>query len=85
MDETWSFYHGKQHQIGLWFGSREHCNLDKLKELLLPLNLGKVYTDGNYAYYERIDAEVLVVSKKNTQKIGSCAKIIALSFPNPEH
>jgi len=83
MDEMWSFYHDKQHQIWLWwamdhdtgeavafwFGSREHCNLDTLLELLLPLNLGKVYTDGNYAYYERIDSEVLVVSKKNTQKI----------------
>jgi insertion element IS1 protein InsB len=83
MDEMWSFYHSKKHQIWLWwaidhdtgeavaywFGSREHGNLDKLLELLLPLNIGKVYTDGNYAYYERIDSEVLVVSKKNTQKI----------------
>ncbi|MDR3110766.1 MAG: hypothetical protein LBU65_13945 [Planctomycetaceae bacterium] len=31
--------------------------------------MGKVYTDGNYAYYERFDSETLVVSKKNTQKI----------------
>jgi insertion element IS1 protein InsB len=83
MDEMWSFYHDKSHQIWLWwaidhytgeavaywFGSREHCNLDKLLELLSPLNLGTVYTDGNYAYYERVDSEVLVVSKKNTQKI----------------
>ena len=83
MDEMWSFYHDKRHQIWLWwaidhdtgevvafwFGSREHCNLDKLLELLLPLNIGKVYTDGNYAYYEKFDSEVLVVSKKNTQKI----------------
>ena len=38
-------------------------------ELLVPLHLGKVHTDGNYAYYERVDAEMLVVSKKNTQKI----------------
>jgi len=83
MDEMWSFYHSKEHQIWLWwamdhdsgeaiafwFGTREHDNLDKLLELLAPLTLGKVYTDGNYAYYERIDSEVLVVSKKNTQKI----------------
>ena len=83
MDEMWSFYHDKEHQIWLWwaidhdtgeavafwFGTREHNNLDKLLELLEPLNIGKVYTDGNYAYYEKIDAAVLVVSKKNTQRI----------------
>jgi insertion element IS1 protein InsB len=83
MDEMWSFYGDKSHQIWLWwaidhdtsetvafwFGSREHSNLDKLLELLEPLNLEKVYTDGNYAYYERVASEVLVVSKKNTQKI----------------
>jgi IS1 family transposase len=65
MDEMWSFYHDKKHQIRLWwaidhesgeaiafwFGTREHENLDKLLELLAPLNLGKVYTDGNYAYF----------------------------------
>jgi len=83
MDEMWSFYHDKRHQIWLWwaidhdtgeavafwFGSREHGNLDKLLELLVPLNIEKVYTDGNYAYYQRVSAEVLVVSKKNLQKI----------------
>ena len=83
MDEMWSFYHDKKHQLWLWwaidhetgeviafwFGTREHKNLDKLLELLIPLNIGKVYTDGNYAYYERFSPEVLVVTKKNTQKI----------------
>ena len=83
MDEMWSFYQNKKHQIWLWwaidhetgaviafwFGTREHKNLDKLLEMLEPLNLGKVYTDGNYAYYERFSPEVLVVTKKNTQKI----------------
>jgi insertion element IS1 protein InsB len=83
MDEMWSFYHDKTHEIWLWwaidhesgetiafwFGTREHEHLDKLLELLKPLNLGKVYTDGNYAYYERFSSEVLVVTKKNTQKI----------------
>jgi insertion element IS1 protein InsB len=83
MDEMWSFYGDKGHQlwlwwamdhdsgevIGYWFGTREHNNLDKLKALLLPLNIEKVYTDGNYAYVERFSAKVLVVSKKNTQKI----------------
>jgi insertion element IS1 protein InsB len=83
MDEMWSFYHDKTHQIWLWwaidhqtgeviafwFGTREHKNLDKLLELLRPLNIGNVYTDGNYAYYERFSPEVLTVTKKNTQRI----------------
>ena len=83
MDEMWSFYYDKSHQIWLWwaidhdtgeivaywFGTREHKNLDKLIELLAPLNIGKVYADGNYAYFERFDSSTLVVTKKNTQKI----------------
>ncbi|MDR0759745.1 MAG: hypothetical protein LBF74_06500, partial [Treponema sp.] len=83
MDEMWSFYPDKKHQIRLWwaidhhtgevvafrFGTREHKNLDKLLELLKPLNRGKVYTDGNYAYYERFSPEVLTVTKEKTQKI----------------
>ncbi|MDR1220916.1 MAG: IS1 family transposase [Treponema sp.] len=28
-----------------------------------------VYTDSNYAYYERFSSEALTVTKKNTQKI----------------
>ena len=84
MDEMWSFYHDKKRQIWLWravdhgtggviafwFGTREHKNLDKLPELLKPLNLGKVYTDGNYAYYERFSSEVLVVTKKTLKKLN---------------
>ncbi|MDR3110103.1 MAG: IS1 family transposase [Planctomycetaceae bacterium] len=31
--------------------------------------IGNVYTDGNYAYYERFDSDTLVVSKKNSQQI----------------
>ena len=83
MDEMWSFCHDKEHQIWLWwaidhdtgvaiaywFGTREHENLDKLIELLTPLEIGKVYTDGNYAYINRFPEEQLVVTKKNTQKI----------------
>jgi insertion element IS1 protein InsB len=79
----WSFYHDQGHQIWLWwaidresgeviafwFGTREHKNLDKLMELVEPLKIGKVYTDGNYEYYERFSPEVMVVTKKNTQKI----------------
>jgi len=83
MDEMWSFYHDKSNQIWLWwaidhdtgdvaaywFGTREHKNLDKLIELLTPLEIGAVYTDGNYAYFKRFSDDVLVVSKRNTQKI----------------
>ena len=83
MDEMWSFYHDKKHQmwlwwaidhdigevIAFWFGTREHKNLDELKRLLEPLNIGNVYTDGNYnyAYFERFSN--VIISKKNTQKI----------------
>ena len=83
MDEMWGFYGDKGDQLWLWwamdhdtgvviaywFGTREHSNLDKLKVLLVPLKLEKVYTDGNYAYVERFSSAVLVVSKKNTKKI----------------
>ena len=83
MDEMWSYYHDKSHQIWLWwavdhdtntplayvFGSREHKYLDELLELLEPFNLGKVYTDGNFAYESRIDEEKHIIGKTNTQKI----------------
>jgi insertion element IS1 protein InsB len=82
-DEMRSFYRDKKHQIWLWraighgngeviafwFGAGERKNLDRLLELLKPLNIGDVYTDGNYAYCERFPPEVLTVTKKNTQKI----------------
>ena len=63
MDEMWSFYHDKSHQIwGQWwaedhatntpltftFSTRERKNLDKLFELLKPFPIGKVYTDHNF-------------------------------------
>jgi insertion element IS1 protein InsB len=83
MDEQRSFYHGKSPQIWLWravdhesgeviafwFGTREHHRLDTLKELLSPLKIGTVGTDGNDAYVERCASEVRVVPKRNTQKI----------------
>ena len=52
-----------------WFGTREHENLNKLIELLSPLEIGTIYTDGNYAYFKLFPEEKLVVSKKDTQKI----------------
>ena len=83
MDEMWSFYHDKKHQIWLWwavehrtntpiafvFGTREHKYLDELLLLLKPYSIGKVYTDNNFAYSNKIDKDKLVIGKKNTQKI----------------
>ena len=83
MDEMWSYYHDKSHQIWLWwavdhatntplaftFGTREHKNLDELLALLEPFPIGKVYTDNHFAYQKRIPAEQLITGKKNTQKI----------------
>ena len=88
MDEMWSFFHDKKHQIWLWwaidhdtgeviaywFGTREHKNLDELKRLISPLNIGNVYIDGNYTYFERF--ENVIVSKKNTQKYRKKASFI---------
>ncbi|MDR3108414.1 MAG: hypothetical protein LBU65_01825 [Planctomycetaceae bacterium] len=72
----------------------EHGNLDKLLELLSPLEIGKVYSDGNYAYYERFDSDTLVVSKKNTQNIERkhlslrawCSRLVrkGIRFPKTE-
>ena len=83
MDEMWSFYHDKSHQIWLWwaidhaantplaftFGTREHKNLDDLLALLQPFPIRRVYTDNNIAYHKRIPAEQHTTWKRNTQKI----------------
>jgi insertion element IS1 protein InsB len=83
MDEMWSFYHDKGQQIWLWwaidhdtgvviaywFGTKEHKNLDELMKLLSPLSISRVYADGNEVYATRFSSKVLVVSKKNLQKI----------------
>jgi len=83
MDEMWSFYYSKDHQIWLWwaidhdtgeviaywFGSREHNNLGELKKLLSPLQIEIVYSDGNSAYSKGFSSKVLIVSKSNLQKI----------------
>lgn len=83
MDEMWSFYHDKQHQIWLWwavdhetntplaytFGTREYKYLDKLLDLLKPFNIGTVYADNNFAYESRVTDKTLISGKKNTQKI----------------
>ena len=83
MDEMWSFYHDKAHQLWLWwaidhktntplaytFGTREHKYLDELLELLKPFHIGTVYADANFAYESKIPKGHLVTGKRNTQKI----------------
>ena len=83
MDEMWSYYHDKSHQVWLWwavdhetnvplaytFGTREHKYLDQLLGLLEPFSIGTVYADNNYAYQEKLSPDKLVSGKKNTQKI----------------
>ena len=83
MDEMWSFYHDKGHQLWLWwavehktniplayvFGTREHKYSDELLKLLKPFSIGTVYADNNYAYKDKIPEAELITGKKNTQKI----------------
>ena len=83
MDEMWSYYHDKSHQVWLWwavdhetnvplaytFGTREHKYLDELLSLLKPFPIGTVYADNNYAYQDKLPPDRLVSGKKNTQKI----------------
>ena len=83
MDEMWSYYHDKSHQVWLWwavdhatntplaftFGTREHKYLDELLALLRPFPIGSVYADGNFAYQSRLPADILSTGKKNTQRI----------------
>ena len=83
MDEMWSYYHDKSHQIWLWwavdhetnvplayvFGTREHKYLDALLALLEPFKIGTVYADNNFAYRERFSSDILISGKKNTQEI----------------
>jgi insertion element IS1 protein InsB len=83
MDEMWSFVYDKSQQYWIWwaidhntkrpfafcFGTREYCNLDTLLELLKPFKIEKFFTDGNWAYSEKIKPEKLEVGKKNTQRI----------------
>lgn len=83
MDEMWSFYHDKKHQIWLWwavehetnislaytFGTREHKYLDKLLDLLKPFPVRTIYADNNFAYENKIKDKILIRNKKDTQKI----------------
>lgn len=83
MDEMWSYYQDKSHQIWLrwavdhntntpvafWFGTREHKNLDMLAYMLSHYNIRKIYTDDNFAYSKKYSSDILVTGKKNTQQI----------------
>ena len=83
MDEMWSYYHDKSHQVWLWwavdhetnvplaytFGTREHQYLDELLSLLEPFPIGTVYADNHYAYQDKLPPNKLVSGKKNTQRI----------------
>ena len=83
MDEMWSFYHDKKHQVWLWwavdhktntplaytFGTREYKYLDELLKLLSGFHIGMVYADNNFAYSSRMSPDKLVTGKRNTQQI----------------
>lgn len=83
MDEMWSFVHDKSQQYWLWwaidhktgeplaytFGTREHANLDQLRNLLNPFfDIDTIYVDGNPAYLNITESNV-IEGKRNTQKI----------------
>jgi IS1 family transposase/transposase-like protein len=65
----WAIDHENKTPVAFWFGTRKHKNLDKLLKLLQPLDIGNIYTDGNYAYIQRISGKKLIIGKKNTQRI----------------
>jgi insertion element IS1 protein InsB len=83
MDEMWSFVHDKSQQYWLWwvidhktgeplaytFGTKEHANLDQLRDIINPyFDIKTIYTDGNPAYQNITESQV-IVGNRNTQKI----------------
>lgn len=86
----WSFVGKKSNQCWLWwvldhntgepiaytFGTREHANLDELRNILnLSFDIHTIYTDGNPAYLNITESKV-VQGKRNTQRIEN--KLISL-------
>jgi insertion element IS1 protein InsB len=83
MDEMWSYFGDKKHQIWLWwaidhnsgdvlaltFGSKEDSNLIKLIELLKPFDIKLIHCDGNRAYPKYFGEDMVDVGKDETQKI----------------
>jgi len=65
----WAVGHNTGEPLAYVFGTREHANLDELRNLLNPcFDIETVYTDGNTAY-ENITESRVVVGKTNTRKI----------------
>ena len=79
----WSFVYSKSNQYWLWWivdhntgeplaytlGTREHVNLDELRDILnISFDVHTIYTDGNPAY-KNITESTVVVGKRNTQRI----------------
>jgi insertion element IS1 protein InsB len=51
------------------FGTREHANLDQLRDIINPyFDIKTIYTNGNPAYQNITESQV-IVGKRNTQKI----------------
>ena len=83
MDEMWSYVGNKNNQYWLWwaidhktgqvlgytFGTRQYSNLTNLLDILKPINISKVYCDGNFAYKKYIKDIPVIIGKKDTQKI----------------
>jgi IS1 family transposase/transposase-like protein len=83
MDEMWSYFGDKKHQIWLWwaidhnsgdvlaltFGSREDENLEKLINLLKPFDIAITHCDGNRAYPKYLGYDNVDVGKDETQRI----------------
>ena len=66
--------HNTNNVLGFTFGPRKHNSLNNLLNILKPINISKVYADGNFAYKQHIKKAELIIGKKNTQKIGLCHK-----------
>ena len=85
MDEMWGRVYSKNTPCWLWhaidhetgmvvayvLGSREEEMLWQLWNMLSELNIDviEVYSDNNFAYHSVLPPNVLVIGKKNTQKI----------------
>ena len=85
MDEMWGrvycqktpcwLWHAMDHEtesvVAYVLGTREEEMLWHLWELLSDLNIKviEVYSDDNFAYHNVIPFNILVIGKKNTQKI----------------
>ena len=83
MDEMWSYVGNKGNQRWLWhaidhatgkilayaFGNRKDVVFLKLKELLEPFGITRLFADDRGAYERHLPSEQHVVGKRNTQKI----------------